>query len=102
MEFIESPLFTKLIETYLSVEEYAAFQWHLALHPEAGSLIVGSGGLRKIRWGAKGQGKRGGLRTIYYYQATSSQIWLLTAYTKGAHDTLPPALLKRIKETLLS
>ena len=56
MEYIESPLFSKLINSYLEDEEYAAFQWDLALHPEKGDLIPGSGGLRKIRWAGKGRG----------------------------------------------
>lgn len=102
MEFIESPLFTKLIEKYLSEEEYAALQWHLALHPDSGSIVAGSGGLRKIRWATKGQGKSGGIRTIYYYQEKDQQIWLLTAYAKNEKETIPAHVLKRIKEELLS
>ena len=54
MEFIEAPPFTKYVYSYLNDEEYAALQWQLALHPETGVLIPGSGGLRKIRWMIKG------------------------------------------------
>jgi hypothetical protein len=57
MEFIESPLFTRLVSTYFSEEEYAALQWELVLHPETGDLIKGSGGLRKIRGVQKLKGK---------------------------------------------
>lgn len=64
--FIETTLFTKLIYGYLSDDEYAALQYLLALHPEAGEINPGSGGLRKIRWGTTGRGKRRGLRIVYY------------------------------------
>ena len=100
MEYIESPLFSKLIGSYLEDEEYAAFQWELALHPERGDLIPGSGGLRKIRWAAKGKGKRGGTRIIYYYKNKEEKIWLLTIYAKNEADTIPISILKKIKEEL--
>jgi mRNA-degrading endonuclease RelE of RelBE toxin-antitoxin system len=100
MEYIESPLFSKLIGSYLEDEEYAAFQWELALHPERGDLIPGSGGLRKIRWAAKGKGKRGGTRIIYYYKNKEGKIWLLTIYAKNEADTIPISILKKIKEEL--
>jgi mRNA-degrading endonuclease RelE of RelBE toxin-antitoxin system len=100
MEYIESPLFSKLIGSYLEDEEYAAFQWELALHPERGDLIPGSGGLRKIRWAAKGKGKRAGTRIIYYYKNKEGKIWLLTIYAKNEADTIPISILKKIKEEL--
>lgn len=100
MEYIESLLFSKLIGSYLEDEEYAAFQWELALHPERGDLIPGSGGLRKIRWAAKGKGKRAGTRIIYYYKNIEGKIWLLTIYAKNEADTIPIPILKKIKEEL--
>ena len=100
MEYIESPLFSKLINSYLEDEEYAAFQWDLALHPEKGDLIPGSGGLRKVRWAGKGRGKRGGVRVIYYYKNREGQIWLLTIYAKNEDENIPVSILKRIKEEL--
>ena len=100
MEYIESPLFSKLIGSYLEDEEYAAFQWELALHPEKGDLIPSSGGLRKLRWAAKGKGKRGGARIIYYYKNNEGKIWLLTIYAKNEADTIPISILKKIKEEL--
>lgn len=100
MEYIESPLFSKLISLYLEDEEYAAFQWDLALHPEKGDMIPGSGGLRKIRWAGKGRGKRGGVRVLYYYKNTEGQIWLLTIYAKNEDENIPVSVLKKIKEGL--
>ena len=64
--FIETRLFTKLVLDYLSDEEYSALQEALMRAPEAGPVIPGSGGVRKLRWGAPGRGKRGGYRVIYY------------------------------------
>ena len=100
MEYIESPLFSKLVNLYLEDEEYAAFQWDLALHPEKGDVIPGSGGLRKVRWAGKGRGKRGGVRVIYYYKNREGQIWLLTIYAKNEDENIPVSILKRIKEEL--
>lgn len=99
-KYIESPLFSKLVNLYLEDGEYAAFQWDLALHPEKGDVIPGSGGLRKVRWAGKGRGKRGGVRVIYYYKNREEQIWLLTIYAKNEDENIPVSLLKRIKEEL--
>lgn len=100
MEYIESPLFSKLIGTYLKDDEYAALQWDLTLHPEKGDLIQGSGGLRKLRWLGKGRGKRGGVRIIYYYKNQLGQIWLLTIYAKNEYENIPLSILKKIKKEL--
>ncbi len=100
MEFIESPLFSKLILKYLSDEEYLVLQGYLASYSAAGKVIPGSGGIRKLRWGKKGGGKRGGLRIIYYCKASEGQIWLLTVYAKGETEDLPLVLLKKLKEEI--
>jgi hypothetical protein len=65
MVFIVAPIFTKYIYNYLDDEGYSALQQTLALRPDAGKVIPGSGGLRKLRWAGSGRGKRGGLRIIY-------------------------------------
>jgi mRNA-degrading endonuclease RelE of RelBE toxin-antitoxin system len=66
MIIIETPIFTKQLLATLSDDEYRLFQNMLLTRPDAGKVIPGSGGLRKLRWTAEGRGKRGGLRVIYY------------------------------------
>jgi hypothetical protein len=92
LEFIEAPVFTQLLNGYLPDDEYRELQLYLARDPEAGDIIRGSGGFRKARWGdrRRGQGKRGGLRVIYYYFAEEMQIWLLTLYGKNEVSDLTP------------
>ncbi|MDP3768351.1 MAG: hypothetical protein Q8S13_10075, partial [Dehalococcoidia bacterium] len=62
MRFVETPVFTAAVTSLLSDEEYRQLQLALLIRPEQGALIRGSGGLRKLRWGARGRGKRGGVR----------------------------------------
>ncbi|QBR84722.1 hypothetical protein E3983_10325 [Legionella israelensis] len=88
MIFIETPIFTEDVQVLLSDKEYADFQQYLAENPMAGDVIQQTGGLRKIRWSAKGKGKRGGVRIIYYYVMPDSQIRLLLIYQKGIQDNL--------------
>ena len=63
--FIETKLFTRPVQEYLTDDEYQELQMHLIQQPEAGAVIRGSGGVRKLRWRAPGRGKRGGYRVIY-------------------------------------
>ncbi|CAJ0772197.1 MAG: toxin [Ralstonia sp.] len=82
--FIELPPFQRLREHYLSDDEYRALQYTLLAQPDAGDVIKGTGGLRKIRFSDKrrGKGKRGGLRVIYYYWNPGGQFWMFTVYDK--------------------
>lgn len=66
MVIVETSLFTRLIKSLMSDEEYRVLQEALVSRPALGDLIPGSGGLRKVRWNTTGQGKRGGVRVIYY------------------------------------
>ena len=91
MIFVETHVFTSQIKELLSDHEYGAFQQQLADHPEAGKIIPGTGGLRKIRVAAKGHGKSGGARVIYYHFVSASRIALLFAYPKNEQINLTPA-----------
>ena len=76
MVFIETSRFTRLVSAHLTEDEYAALQAHLLQHLDQGSVVPGSGGVRKLRWSGSGRGKRGGLRIIYYWRNRAGQIWL--------------------------
>jgi len=96
--FIETRLFTKLVVDYLSDEEYAALQLALMRDPEAGPVIPGSGGVRKLRWAAAGRGKRGGYRVIYYVRRANGVIWMLTMYPKNVAENISAHVLRQIKK----
>ena len=93
MLFVETSAFTKHLSAHLSDDSYAALQALLAARPNAGSVIRGSGGIRKLRWGSKGRGKQGGIRVIYYWRVPEARIYLLTLYGKGVRDDLTPGEL---------
>lgn len=98
--FIETSLFTKLLPNYLTDEEYRGLQAYLLKSPDAGDLIRGSGGVRKVRWGKAGSGKSGGVRVIYFWKKSKHQIWFLTIYQKAEKDSIPAHTLRRIAEAL--
>ena len=99
-EFIETPFFTKALSHYLGDDEYAKLQNYLNERPEAGVIVPGSGGVRKLRWGAEGRGKRGGLRAIYYLRRARGEIWMLTIYGKNVRENIPAHILNQIKENI--
>ena len=98
--YIETKLFSKLVGKYLSDDEYASLQQTLMSDPESGDLIPDSGGVRKIRWGVAGRGKRGGVRVIYYARVRQGIIWMLTLYPKNVTDNIPGSVLRKIKEEI--
>ncbi|HET8553354.1 MAG TPA: type II toxin-antitoxin system RelE/ParE family toxin [Rhodanobacteraceae bacterium] len=100
MVFIETPIFTAQVKELLSDDDYAAFQHHLADNPEAGDVIKGTGGLRKIRVAAKGHGKSGGARVIYYHFVSASRIALLFAYPKNVQESLTPAQKAALRKVI--
>ena len=96
MLFVETPVFTKQVRALLDDDEYRALQAALLLRPEQGALIRGSAGLRKIRWGPKGRGKRGGLRVIYYWDAARESCYMLFVYGKTEQGDLTPAQVRAL------
>lgn len=99
-EFLESPIFSRYLTDYLTDDEYAGLQEYLCEHPEAGDIVRGSGGVRKLRWARPGAGKSGGVRVCYYVRTKAGRILMLTIYAKSARDSIPGHLLKAIKEEL--
>ena len=100
LTFVETRLFTKRLRDYLADHEYRALQQALIANPEAGDIIPGSGGVRKLRWRVAGRGKRGGIRVIYYLRLRYGEIWMLTVYAKNVVDSIPPSLLRKIREEI--
>ena len=88
MLFIETRVFTELVEKQLDREAYRALQLTLLLRPEQGAVIPGSGGLRKIRWGVDGRGKRGGIRMIYFWEKAKATCYMLFLYRKNQQGDL--------------
>lgn len=94
MRFIETPTFTREVGNLLEDEEYRALQLALLLRPEQGVVIPGTSGLRKLRWGLKGKGKRGGCRVIYYWDKKHEDFYMLLVYPKSKKDDLTPAQIR--------
>lgn len=102
MVIVETRAFTTRILDLLSDEDYRLLQLELVRDPDAGRVIPGTGGLRKLRWGASGRGKRGGARIIYFWHPKSQSALMLFAYSKNERSDLTPAqkrALRRVVET---
>jgi len=98
--FIETSIFTKLVVDYMTDEEYLGLQRYLLQFPDAGAIVPGSSGVRKLRWAITGRGKRGGLRVIYFWKKQEDEIWMLTLYAKSEASTIPSHMLRRIAEEI--
>jgi hypothetical protein len=94
--FVETPVFTDLVRGTLDEDRYRALQLTLLLRPEQGSVIPGSGGLRKIRWGAEGRGKRGGVRVVYFWEKTRATCYMLFLYRKNEQGDLTAAQIRTL------
>ncbi|MDH3688186.1 MAG: type II toxin-antitoxin system RelE/ParE family toxin [Gammaproteobacteria bacterium] len=82
MIFVETPPFERVREDYLDNDQFRLLQLTLLVQPAIGTVIPGSGGVRKMRWGVPSRGKRGGLRVIYYWMRSPDEIHLLPVYDK--------------------
>jgi hypothetical protein len=88
--FVELPAFSRYRADYMTDESLRALQNALLENPEAGEVVEGTGGLRKVRHAdpRRGKGKRGGLRVIYFWWRAGEQFWLYAMYDKDATDDL--------------
>tara|TARA_B110000091_G_scaffold184331_1_gene203532 strand:- start:144 stop:455 length:312 start_codon:yes stop_codon:yes gene_type:complete len=100
MIFIETSIFTKILPNYLSDDDYRGLQSYLLQKPDAGDIVRGSGGVRKVRWAVSGRGKSGGIRAIYYWKKSEHEIWMLTMYDKSERATISGNVLKQIAEAI--
>ena len=95
--FVESSLFEKHRDNYLSHEQYIALQNELLLNPKKGDVIQSTGGLRKIRVASKSKGKLGGARVIFFYLSNFKRFYLLTIYAKNEVTDLTSQEKKQLK-----
>ncbi len=105
LTIVETPVFLRQAERVWTAEERGAFVDFIARNPESGDLIPDTGGIRKVRWGRQGSGKRGGARVIYFYYHPDAPLYLLLAYAKAEREDMTPdekrkvrALAETIKE----
>ncbi|OFZ88154.1 MAG: toxin [Betaproteobacteria bacterium RBG_16_66_20] len=100
--FVELPAFERFRASYLDDAGFAKLQQTLMKEPDAGDVIEGTGGLRKMRFAdvRRGKGKRGGLRVIYYWWSAGKQFWLYTLYDKDEMADLTAKQRKDLKTML--
>ena len=98
MVFIETPIFTKLIQELMSDDEYRELQKALISRPDLGDVMRNSGGLRKIRWKQEGRGKSGSVRVIYYWVTADDQFRMMYVYSKGKQESLTAAQLAALRK----
>ncbi|MCA9415808.1 MAG: transcriptional regulator [Candidatus Omnitrophica bacterium] len=96
--FIESSIFERICPVYLDDDEYAELQQFMIQNPDAGQVVPGSGGIRKLRWSRPGMGKRGGLRIVYFARREPNEFWMLTIYAKAKREDAPAHILKQLLE----
>ena len=95
---VETPEFIRCIDKLMDHDERAALILYLAENPTAGDLIPGTGGLRKLRWGLEGRGKRGGARIIHFFHSSRLPLFLLTAFAKNERVDISPAVRQSFRE----
>ncbi|MBT8086213.1 MAG: type II toxin-antitoxin system RelE/ParE family toxin [Woeseia sp.] len=98
MEFIETTGFSRIRENYFDDSQFNMLQLFLMDRPDAGDIVKGSGGVRKLRWGQRGQSKRGGVRVICYWITKDNQILFLTAYAKTEARDLSREAIRAMHE----
>lgn len=101
-QFIEAPAFARFRDNYLDDDGFAELQRYLAANSEAGDMVPGAGGIRKLRWkdSRRGKGRRGGLRVVYYCFLSDQEIWLLTLYDKDESADLTKNERDQLKRAL--
>ena len=97
---VESPIFQRLWPRYWDEDERAEFAVFVALNPESGAVIRGSGGVRKVRWAREGSGKSGGVRIVYLTRDKAGEVYLLTLYAKSESENISLSTLKEIRRAL--
>jgi len=97
---VESPIFQRLWPRYWDEEERAEFASFIAMNPGSGSVILGSGGVRKVGWPRQGTGKSGGVQIVYLIRNEEGEVYLLTLYAKSESENISLDTLKEIRRAL--
>jgi hypothetical protein len=95
---VETQEFLSATKKLMDDAERAELVLYLAYNPTAGDVIPGSGGVRKLRWGLEGRGKRGGARVIYFFHDLEMPLLLLKAYAKNEQEDLSQIQLKKLQQ----
>lgn len=95
---LQLPKFKAQATELIGAGEIEALAVYLIDHPDAGDMIPGSGGVRKLRWAAKGKGKRGGARIIYLYIVVAARIFLIRCYAKNVKTNLTADEKKHLRQ----
>lgn len=85
---VETPEFLSATRKLMTDDERALLVDYLAYNPTSGDLVPGTGGVRKLRWGLEGRGKRGGARVVYFHHDAGMPVFALTAYAKNERADL--------------
>ncbi|PKO22664.1 MAG: hypothetical protein CVU38_08170 [Chloroflexi bacterium HGW-Chloroflexi-1] len=100
MVIVETSVFTRQVQALLSDDEYRQLQAVRVERPDLGPVIPGGGGIRKVRWATRGQGKRGGARVIYYWAVAHDQLLMLFMYAKSEQEDLTPGQIKILRKVV--
>ena len=90
LTIVETSIFARRAEKLLSSEEHEELLFYLALHPLSGDEVPGTGGVRKVRFAARGKGKSGGVRVIYYFFDEENPLYAIFLYGKNEQANLTP------------
>ena len=97
---VEFENFARFAAKHLSADECEALKDFLAINPEGGVLIQGTGGLRKLRWAMQGRGKSGGVRVIYYYHNQDMPLLLISGFAKNEMENIRQAAKNAYKKLI--
>ena len=95
---VETPEFIARTDRLMADEDRQALIDYLARNPTAGDLVPGTGGVRKLRWGLEGRGKRGGARIIYFFHSAKIPLFALTAFAKNERSDVSQEDRKAFRE----
>lgn len=95
----ETEIFKRYADEVWNDAEREEFVDWISVNPEAGAVITGSGGCRKVRWTTSGKGKLGGARIIYFLHMDET-IWLLIVYKKAKFDNLPTSFIAQLRKAV--